>query len=159
MRIGDQCVVEISYSLHLGDGEIVDSSTDEEPLVYLHGADQIVPGLERALAGMEAGESKRVAVGPEEGYGECDPEAIQEVPRSAFGDKPVAVGDSFIAVDEDQNEVPVRIEAVGEETVRVDFNHPLAGKTLHFSVTIKDVRQATPEELEHGHAHQAGQIH
>ena len=102
---------------------------------------------------MSAGDSKTVTVAPAEGYGDRDQEAVREVPRSAFGGKDLKSGDTFIAVDEEQNEMPVRIEKVAGDAITVDFNHPLAGKTLHFSVKVKDVRKATKEELSHGHAH------
>jgi FKBP-type peptidyl-prolyl cis-trans isomerase SlyD len=102
---------------------------------------------------MEAGESKQLVVPPAEGYGERDPENVQEVAKEQFGDRALKKGDEFVAIDDQHNEIPVRIEEILGDKVKVDFNHPLAGKTLHFSVTIKDVRNATAEELSHGHAH------
>lgn len=154
MKIAAETVVELSYTLHLGDGEIVDSSTGDEPFLYLHGAGQIVPGLERALEGLEAGAAKVVVVAPADGYGEHDDERIEELPMDAFEEE-VKEGDEFIATDEEGDEVPVRIIAVENGMVTADFNHPLAGETLHFSVTVKTVRAATADELEHGHAHGA----
>jgi FKBP-type peptidyl-prolyl cis-trans isomerase SlyD len=159
MRIGGQCIVTLKYSLRLGDGQVVESSGTGEPLVYLHGSGQIMPGLERQLEGMEVGESRQLTVSPAEGYGERDEQKMQQVPRSVFGDKPIGVGDELIAVDEEQNQIPVRIDKMEGDQVTVDFNHPLAGKTLHFDVTVEEVREATAEERSHGHVHGPGQVH
>jgi FKBP-type peptidyl-prolyl cis-trans isomerase SlyD len=153
MKIAANCVVSLDYSLHLGDGAIVDSSGDGEPLVYLHGSGQIIPGLERQLEGLATGDARQVTVAPKDGYGELDPKAVQEVDKQAFGDRALTAGDEFIAVDDHENEIPVRIQSVQGEKVTVDFNHPLAGKTLHFDVTVAEIRAATAEELEHGHVH------
>jgi FKBP-type peptidyl-prolyl cis-trans isomerase SlyD len=159
MKIAANCVVSLDYSLHLGDGAIVDSSAEGEPLVYLHGSGQIIPGLERQLEGLTPGEARQLTVAADEGYGEHDPKAIQEVDQKAFGDRALTAGDEFIAVDDQDNEIPVRIKAVQGGKVTVDFNHPLAGKTLHFNVKVKDVREATDEERAHGHAHGEGGHH
>ncbi|MFN7132108.1 MAG: peptidylprolyl isomerase [Myxococcales bacterium] len=153
MKVSENTVVSLEYSLHLGDGVIVDRSDDGEPLAYLHGGGQIVPGLEKQLEGMEPGQTKQCMISPAEGYGERDPRKVQEMPRKLFGNHPMKPGDEFVAVDEDQNQIPVRIQAVNGEMITVDFNHPLAGKTLHFNVKVTEVRAATKEELEHGHAH------
>ena len=153
MKVADKCVVSLDYSLHLGDGEVVDTSSGGEPLTYLHGSGQIIPGLEKALAGLDVGEAKQLVVAPAEGYGERDPDNVQQITRDHFGDRELKKGDEFVAIDDQHNEIPVRIEEVVGDKVTVDFNHPLAGKTLHFSVTIKEVREATAEELSHGHAH------
>jgi FKBP-type peptidyl-prolyl cis-trans isomerase SlyD len=156
MKVAKDTVVGIEYSLHLGDGQIIDSS-DGEPLRYLQGAGQIVPGLETALEGCEPGAEKKVVVPPEQGYGERDAQAVRVVPREAFPpDAPVQAGAEFFVVDDQSNQVPLRISEVNGSNVTVDFNHPLAGKTLHFSVKVLDVRAATPDELEHGHAHGEG---
>ena len=152
MKISRNCVVSVDYSLHLGDGIVIDQS-ESEPLSYLHGTHQIVPGLEKLLEGMEEGQTGQFVVPPEDGYGPRDAAAVREVPRTAFGDRELKAGDSFVAVDPEENHVPVRIEKVAGDTVTVDFNHPLAGRTLHFSITVKKVREASPEELSHGHAH------
>jgi FKBP-type peptidyl-prolyl cis-trans isomerase SlyD len=153
MKVAAHCVISLDYSLHLGDGKVVDSSKGGEPLVYLHGSGQIIPGLEKALDGLESGESKELTVAPQDGYGERDPENVQQITREQFGDREPKPGDEFVAIDDQHNEIPVRVEKVEGDKVTVDFNHPLAGKTLHFAVTVKDVRAATPEELSHGHAH------
>ena len=157
MKVANGTVVGIDYSLHLGDGQVIDASSPGEPLTYLHGEGQIVPGLESALEGLQAGDKKQVVVKPGEGYGEHDPHGIQEVQRSAFpqGFAP-EVGMELTAEGEDGEPVPFSIREVRPESVVIDLNHPLAGKTLHFDVTVRDVREATDEEREHGHAHGPG---
>lgn len=157
MKIVKGSVVHLDYSLHLGDGKVVDCSEPGEPLTYLHGEGEIVPGLEDALEGMSAGDQKRVVIEPDEGYGEHDPRGLQQVPRDAFpeGFEP-AVGMEFTAQGSDGDAVPFSIVKVTPDSVLIDMNHPLAGKRLHFDVTVRDVRPATPEELEHGHAHGPG---
>jgi FKBP-type peptidyl-prolyl cis-trans isomerase SlyD len=153
-------VVSIEYRLHLGDGKIIDESDAGDPLVYLHGYEEIVPGLERAIEGKKAGESLKVQVSPEDGYGEYDPDGVEEVPREEFPpDMELEAGGIVTAVDDDGDEVEFLVKELRPKTVVVDFNHPLAGKTLHFEVTVREVRQATAEELEHGHAHTPGHEH
>src|SRR5512143_1944909 len=154
MKIVKGSVVAIDYSLHLGDGKVIDASAPDDPLTYLHGEGQIVPGLERALEGLAAGEARQVVVTPEDGYGPSDPEALQEVPRTAFpaGIRP-EIGMELVAQGPGGEPVPFVIRDVKLESVVIDMNHPLAGRTLHFDVTVRDIRDATPEELEHGHAH------
>lgn len=154
MKIDKGCVVAIDYKLHLGDGNVVDASEDGAPLVYLHGAEEVVPGLEKALEGKSAGDALKVTVPPAEGYGEYDPEGLEEVPRSEFPeDVEIEPGDILSATDPDGDEVDFLVKEVREDSVLVDFNHVLAGKTLHFEVTVREVRAATPEEMEHGHVH------
>jgi FKBP-type peptidyl-prolyl cis-trans isomerase SlyD len=160
MKIASGCVVELDYRLHLGDEKTVDKSPPDEPLSYLHGQGQIVPGLERELTGLSEGASKQVVVTPKDGYGEHDPEGIQEVPREAFPPKTeLAPGMQFFAESQDGNRIPVLIKELKSASVVVDLNHPLAGKSLHFDVTVKSVRAATDEELSHGHAHGPGHEH
>ena len=157
MKIANGSVVGIDYSLHLGDGEVVDTSAPGDPLTYLHGEGQIVPGLEVALEGLSVGDTKQVVVAPAEGYGEHDPRGVQEVPRGAFppGFDP-KVGMELTAEGQNGEPVPFAIREVKPEGIVIDLNHPLAGKTLHFDVTVREVRAATPEEISHGHAHGAG---
>jgi FKBP-type peptidyl-prolyl cis-trans isomerase SlyD len=154
MRIEDGTVVGIDYALHLGDGKVVDASAPGEPLVYLHGVGQIVPGLEAALAGLGAGDRKQVVVAPSDGYGPRDPRGVQEVPRTAFppGFDPEP-GMELTAEGEDGEPVPFVVKELRPESVVIDLNHPLAGETLHFDVTVREVRAATEEEKAHGHAH------
>lgn len=153
MQIGNGSVVELDYTLHLGDGEIVDRS-EGEPLSYIHGEGHIVPGLEQALEGLGVGDRRQVVVAPGEGYGDRDERGVQEVARAAFPDgfepKP---GMQLAAQAPDGEPVQFTIREVRLESVLVDFNHPLAGKTLHFDVTVRGVRAASAEELAHGHVH------
>jgi len=154
MKIANGTVVGIDYSLHLGDGRVIDASEPKDPLTYLHGEGQIVPGLEAALAGLQPGDQRQVVVKPEEGYGEHDPRGLQEVQRTAFpqGFNP-EVGMELTAEGENGEPVPFSIREVRPDSVLIDLNHPLAGKTLYFDVTVRDVREATEEERSHGHAH------
>jgi len=154
MKVGKGSVVSIDYRLHLGDGNVIDASHPGQPLTYLHGEGQIVPGLETALEGLGAGEAKLVVVAPDDGYGPSDPSAVQEVPRGAFpSNLELQEGAEMMAQGEHGEAVPFVVRRVGLETVTVDLNHPLAGKTLHFDVMVREVRDATDEEREHGHAH------
>jgi FKBP-type peptidyl-prolyl cis-trans isomerase SlyD len=160
MKVTKDHVVGIEYQLRLADGTQVDQSSPGQPLRYLQGRGQIVPGLEQALEGMSAGEKKRVVVTPAEGYGEHDPRGMQEVPRSMFpeGMTPV-VGQQLAAQGPGGEVVNFQVREVTPDKVTIDLNHPLAGKELHFDITIADVRPATSEELSHGHAHGEGGAH
>lgn len=160
MQITKDSVVTLDYRLHLGDGKIIDESEPGDPLVYLHGYEEIVPGLEKALEGKKAGESLKVEVAPKDGYGEYDPDGVEEVPREDFPpDMELEAGGIVSATDEDGDDVEFLVKEVRPKTVVIDFNDPMAGKTLHFEVTVREVRAATPEELEHGHAHAPGHEH
>ena len=154
MKIEKNSVVRIEYRLHLGDGQVVDASEPDEPLAYLHGSGQIVPGLEDALTGPESGATTQVVVSPENGYGEHDPRGVQEVQREVFpeGFSP-EVGMQLTAEGPDGEVVPFTVKEIRPGSVVVDLNHPLAGKTLHFDVTVREVRTATADEIAHGHAH------
>lgn len=159
MQIADKKIVLIHYTLKNLDDEVMDSSEGAEPLAYLHGTGSIVPGLEKELAGKKAGDKVNVEVSPEEGYGELNPELIQEVDRAAFeGVDNIEVGMRFMAQTA-WGQQPVVVTAVSDETVVVDGNHPLADQTLKFDVEVVEVRDATEEELEHGHAHGEGGHH
>ncbi len=160
MEIAKDTVVSIEYRLHLGDGKIIEETEPGDPVVYLHGYEEIVPGLEKSLEGKKAGDSLQAQVSPADGYGDYDPEDVEEVPREEFpADMELVAGGIVTATDEDGDEVEFLIKEVRPGTVVVDFNHPLAGKTLHFEVTVKEVRKASAEELEHGHAHGHGHEH
>lgn len=155
----DNQVVSMEYTLHV-DGKKLDSSEGQEPLEFLAGAQNIISGLEREMMGMKIGESKDVVVAPAEGYGEFDEKAFAEVPKSEFpADMPIRPGLELQVTDQNGLPMYARIESVRDETVRLNFNHPLAGKELHFSVKVVGLRDATAEELEHGHAHAAGHQH
>ena len=158
--VEDNVIVTMNYSLSI-DGEVVDSSEgeDNDPIIFLQGAGQIIPGLEKSIYGLKVGDKKSVTVDPKDGYGEVDPESIVEVPKDEFPeDFPLELGVEITvnADDEDEEggeEMEATIIAVNESIVTLDFNHPLAGKTLNFDVQIIDIREATTEEIEHGHVH------
>lgn len=153
MLIAENCVVSIFYELTNDAGEVLDASAEGEPLTYLQGAHNIIPGLENQLAGQAAGAKLTVTVQPEDGYGAHSPEMVQEVPRDAFPEPDaLEVGMRFNA-QSDNGTMSVVITAVTPATVTVDANHPLAGQVLHFAVTIDEVREASAEELSHGHVH------
>lgn len=159
MKVSKDCIVSLEYRLHLGDGKIIDQSAPGQTLGYLHGQGQIVPGLESQLEGLSSGESRQVVVPPAQGYGEHDARGLQEVPRTMFPpDAPLQPGLTLHAQTE-QGIVPITVREIKGDSVVVDLNHPLAGKTLHFDVTVKEVRAATAEELQHGHAHGPGGAH
>ena len=155
--IKQNSVVTINYTLKDAQGEVLDSSEGQEPLVYLHGAKNIIVGLEEALLGKATGDQVSAVVSAEKGYGELIEALIQTVPKEAFGDEidKVDVGMRFQAETE-QGPVPVVVTAMDDSMVTVDGNHPLAGKELHFDVTIADIRDASAEEIEHGHVHGPG---
>ena len=158
--IGENQVVGIHYTLRDESKEVLDSSEGQDPLLYLHGHGQIVVGLEKALAGKKVGDKLDVAVSPEEGYGQYDPKLTSEVQKKQFPKQArLEVGALFEFSNSKGHPVVVRIVEVNAETVKVDANHPLAGKKLNFAVEIVSVREATKEELEHGHAHGEGGHH
>ncbi|MDX2298755.1 MAG: peptidylprolyl isomerase [Xanthomonadaceae bacterium] len=153
MQIADHCVASFHYTLTDDAGTVIDSSTGHEPLAYLHGGGNIVPGLERAMVGHRVGDQFTVDVVPEEGYGIRHEGLIQVVPRAAFqGVDELAIGMEFQA-SSNQGPMSVVITAIEGDEVTVDGNHPLAGQTLHFAIEVTEVRAATDEETEHGHVH------
>jgi len=157
--VQDGQVVSMEYTLKV-DGEVLDTSEGVGPLQFLAGYDNIVPGLEREMIGMKIGESKDVVVTPEDGYGEFDDEAFMEVPRSEFPtDMEIEEGVELSVTDEDGKNQYARIESLTDESVRLDFNHPLAGAELHFNVKVIALREPTKEELDHGHVHEEGHHH
>ncbi len=154
MNIEKNSVVAIHYKLTDDEGTLVDSSEGQEPLTYLHGSGAIISGLEGALDGKAVGDVFQVTVQPAEGYGEINPDMMQTVPRSAFqGIENLEPGMPLQADDGNGNVHHVIVREVNEQEVIIDVNHPLAGKVLHFDVTVESIREATPEELAHGHAH------
>ncbi|HBX71154.1 MAG TPA: peptidylprolyl isomerase [Chloroflexi bacterium] len=151
--VADDVVVSMEYTLTV-DGEIVDSSEEEGPIQFLQGYGNIIPGLEAHLGGLAVGESLQVTVAPKDGYGEFDSEQIVDVPLDEFPEEIcVEPGVELEMRDEDGDLLYARILSVGKSRVKLDFNHPLAGKELTFDVTIVGLRHPTPEELEHGHVH------
>lgn len=160
LTVADGVVVGLNYTLRLDDGQVVDSSAGSEPLEFLQGEGQIVPGLEQALYGMGVGDKKSVVVEPAEGYGETDPDGLQVVPRNVFpADLELSEGKRLHMRDQTGEVLAAYVAEVRPDGVLLDFNHPLAGETLHFDVTVATLRPATSEELEHGHAHGAGHGH
>jgi FKBP-type peptidyl-prolyl cis-trans isomerase SlyD len=151
--VEDGQVVSMHYVLTV-DGNPVDSSDPEEPLQFIQGQGHIITGLENSVYGMAVGEAKDVVVSPADGYGDLDEEAFSDVPRGEFpAEIPLEIGLMLSARTDDGEEMDARIVQVTDEAVRLDFNHPLAGKELHFSIRIVDLRPATTEEIEHGHVH------
>lgn len=156
MTIKAQSVVAIHYTLTDDEGVELDSSRGQNPLTYLHGGGNIIPGLERALVGRRAGDKLQVEVAAADAYGEFIDDMVQAVPLSAFGEgTEVTVGMRFTARNEDR-ELAVVVTRIEGDSVTVDGNHPLAGKNLHFDVDVIAVRDATPIELSHGHVHGPG---
>lgn len=159
MRIARDSVVAFQYTLKNEQGEVVDESGDE-PLVYLHGHGQIVPGLEAALLGKSAGEKIDVKIPPKEGYGEKTTKETVRIPKDEFPeDAEPDIGMALDAVGPNGKSVVLWVIAKDEEGIDVSLDHPLAGMTLHFDVTIGEVRKATKEELAHGHVHGPGDHH
>lgn len=156
MQIAERKVASFHYTLTNDAGDVLDSSDGREPLAYLHGAGNIVPGLESEMTGHSAGDKFKVDVAPENGYGNYIEELVQVVPAESFqGVDDLAVGMQFQA-QTGQGAIAVVVTAIEGDQVTVDGNHPLAGQTLHFEVEIAEVREATEEETEHGHVHGAG---
>ncbi|MDH5435980.1 MAG: peptidylprolyl isomerase, partial [Gammaproteobacteria bacterium] len=157
MQIAENAVVVIDYTLKDDEGNVIDSSEGKQGLAYLHGAQNIIPGLENALAGKAVGDSLQVTIPPEEGYGMHDTSKIQPVDKAMFeGAGDLAVGMDYYAQGPDGEMLTITIVEITDEHVVVDGNHPLAGKNLHFDVTVTDVREPSAEELEHGHVHGPG---
>jgi FKBP-type peptidyl-prolyl cis-trans isomerase SlyD len=154
LLIADGLVVVLNYTLRADDGEVIDSSTADDPMAYLHGADNIVPGLEQALTGKTVGFKGKLTVAPEDGYGEREDLPPQPVPRSAFpAGVTLAVGMQLMAEGPNGSHAPIWIAKIEGDNVYVDSQHPLAGKALNFEVEVLTVRPATKDELSHGHPH------
>jgi FKBP-type peptidyl-prolyl cis-trans isomerase SlyD len=157
MQVGKDKVVSIDYTLTNNQGQVIDSSQGRDPLAYLHGKGNIIPGLEKALEGKAVGDNLKVAVQPEEGYGNHDPRMVQSVPKAAFkGVDNIQPGMQFQAQGPGGQARLVTVTKVDGDNVTVDANHPLAGQTLNFDVTVKGVRDASADELSHGHVHGPG---
>jgi FKBP-type peptidyl-prolyl cis-trans isomerase SlyD len=159
MQISPNKVVHIHYTLTDNDGEVLDSSQGSDPMAYIHGMGNIISGLEEALTGRKVGDRFKVSVAPEEAYGVRDNDLVQKVPKSAFhGVDEVLPGMQFHAESSDGMQLVTVIEVEGD-TVMLDGNHPMAGMTLNFDVEVTGIRDATSEELDHGHVHGAGGHH
>lgn len=159
MQISSGKVVSIDYTLTDDKQQVIDTSRGGEPLAYLQGTGSIIPGLEKELEGKKAGDSLKVTVTPEEGYGRRDDAKIVVVERKQIqGDEELKEGMQLHASGPHGHQVVTVTKVAGDE-VTIDANHPLAGATLHFDVTVRDVRDATREELDHGHVHGPGGHH
>jgi FKBP-type peptidyl-prolyl cis-trans isomerase SlyD len=158
-KVDDGQVVSMHYTLHV-DGQVLDSSEGGDPLQFIQGMGHIIPGLEHELYNMQIGDSKKVVVAAKDGYGEIDNEAFMDVPRDSFPPEvPVEIGTELELRDQSDHPVYARIETISDDNVRLNMNHPLAGKELHFDVKIADLRPATEEEVSHGHVHDHGHEH
>jgi FKBP-type peptidyl-prolyl cis-trans isomerase SlyD len=147
-------VVSLAFTLTV-EGEVVDQADANDPFIFLQGADNVIPGLESELDGMRPGQSKSFVVQPEDGYGEVDPDGILHISRSEFPDDlPLEPGLELEMRDDDDEIMYATIVSTTDTMVKLDFNHPLAGKVLHFDVTVLGLRAATEEELDHGHVHE-----
>ncbi|MGM0481391.1 MAG: FKBP-type peptidyl-prolyl cis-trans isomerase [Pseudomonadota bacterium] len=151
-------VVAINYTVKTADGQTLDQSKEGNPLSFIHGRGMLIPGLENALEGKATGEKFSAEIKPDEAYGERQDGLIQTVPRNLFGENEVEPGMQFRA-STDQGDQSVVIVEVNDEEVTVDGNHPLAGTDLQFDVEVVEVRDATEQELEHGHVHTDGEDH
>ena len=159
MKIQNQSVITIEFTLMDSDGTVLDTSEGDEPLVYLHGTGALVPGLEKVLTGRPAGDSLKVTVEPEEAYGLRDETSVSNLPRKQFSEiDDLSVGMQVHATTA-EGEKMITVADIRDDEVTIDANHPLAGQSLTFDVTVVSVRKATSEELEHGHAHGQGHDH
>jgi FKBP-type peptidyl-prolyl cis-trans isomerase SlyD len=151
--VQDNVVVELDYTLIIED-EMMESTDEGEPIAFIQGIGQIIPGLEDAIYGMKVGDKKTITIQPEQAYGDYDPDSIEVVHKDEFSEEiPLDVG-TFLDLRDDEGEVlSAQIIEADEDTITLDFNHPLAGKVLTFEITIADIRPASPEELDHGHVH------
>ncbi len=159
MKINANSVASFHYTLKNDAGETLDSSEGQDPLSYLHGAQNIVPGLEKEMEGKSIGDSFSVVVQAAEGYGEIDENLLQELPKSMFaGVENIEAGMEFQAQTEHGVQI-IAVTKVEGDSVYVDGNHPLAGQNLHFDIEVTDIRDASQEELDHGHVHGPGGHH
>ena len=158
MKISKNTVVEIMYTLKNDQGEVVDTNIGHEPMVYLHGHQQIVPGLEEALEGKEKGNKVSATVSPEKGYGQRRDDMVQVVDSQMFGGQDVQPGMQFHA-ESNGHPILITVAKVEGDQITIDGNHPLAGENLHFVVEVGNLREASAEEIDHGHVHGPGGHH
>ncbi len=164
MKIEKHTVAAVTYSLEV-EGNLVEKTDAQNPLTFLVGVGQMIPGFENQLLGKDQGESYEITVAPADGYGEIDPSAIVELSQDIFKKDGVVdlnimqVGNVVPMQDQNGNQFHGTIQEIKATTVTVDFNHQMAGKTLNFKGEILEVREATPEEIEHGHVHGPGGHH
>lgn len=159
MLIAAEKIVTLNYVLKDEDGTLIDQ-VDDGSFFYLHGANNIVPGLENALTGRKVGDRFSISIPPEEGYGHIDEDKVHDVPRDMFpDDSEIEIGMQFYAEGPNEETVLLTIAAIDGDTITVDGNPPLAGVQLNFDVTVAGIRDATAEEIEHGHPHDEGCCH
>lgn len=157
--VQNDVVVSMEYTLHV-DGEEIDSSVGQDPLQFLVGHGNIISGLEQEIMGMKVGDSKDVVIQPADAYGEFDEEAFLNVPRAEFPtDMPLEEGLELSVRDDSGQSRYARVDSIVDDTVTLNFNHPLAGDELHFKVKVVGLREPTEEELSHGHVHDGGHHH
>lgn len=160
-KIAPNRVVSLSYSLALTNGQIADEATSTEPLVFIHGVGQTLPEFDARIEGLSVGEGFSFTLTPEQGYGESDPRWVIEMDKSIFEGPEVPadilqLGAMLPMQDQDGNPMDGKLVEIGDEMVKLDFNHPLAGESLHFTGKVESVREATADELDHGHVHGPG---
>jgi FKBP-type peptidyl-prolyl cis-trans isomerase SlyD len=158
MLIADKKVASFHYTLSNEQGEQIESSRERQPMSYLHGARNIIPGLEKALTGKAAGEQFQVTIPPEEAYGERRADQVQRVPAKHFRDARQLKPGRLVSIQTRRGPVQATVVKVGRFNIDVDTNHPLAGQTLTFDVEVVEVRDATAEEIAHGHVHGPGGV-
>lgn len=159
MQIGPQTVVTFHYTLQDESGNQLETSRGGEPPAYLHGANNIIPGLEKAMAGHSGGDIFSATVKPEDGYGLIQPDQIQRVPVKHLAYRGKLSPGDVVQLSTTDGMRAVTVVKAGRHTADIDTNHPLAGKTLVFNIEVLDTRAATAEELAHGHVHGAGGHH
>ena len=157
--VQNDVVVSMEYTLRV-DGEVIDSSQGQDPLQFLVGHGNIISGLEREMMEMKVGDSKDVIIQPVDAYGEYDDEAFMNVPHSEFpSDMPLEEGMELTVRDDSGQSRYAQVETIDDDTVKLNFNHPLAGDELHFNVKVVGLREPSVEEMEHGHVHEGGHNH
>ena len=160
MTVKKDAVVEMHYTLKNDAGDVIDSSVGKQPMPFMHGRGHIISGLEKAVEGMKVGESCDVSLAPADAYGAYDEAAIQEIPMEALkGIDKLEVGMDLQSQDQQGSPVTVRVLKINKESITINANHPLAGETLHFNLSIESIREATEEELSHGHVHSGSCSH
>jgi FKBP-type peptidyl-prolyl cis-trans isomerase SlyD len=164
MTVSRDKVVTLTYELRNAGGDLVDTATHEQPFAFIHESGMTLPDFDRNLSGLKAGDEFNFVLSAQEGYGEVEEEAIVAIPKSIFDgpdlpDNLLIVGNVLPMQDQNGNPLNGKIVAIAEDTVMMDFNHPLAGSSLHFTGKILEVREATPQEIDHGHVHAGGHDH
>jgi len=153
-EVRDGAIVSLAYTLRLTNGEVIDFSEADDPLEYLHGAENIIPGLEQELAGLHVGDDKKVELAPADGYGLYDPEDVEVVERKMLPkDLELKLGMVLAITDDEGTLSEAFVREIKPNEVKLDFNHPLAGQRLFFDVKVLDIREATADEIAHGHPH------